>query len=150
MEPQIVIISILTSKMTLADLRRLIWMKNVRNESVMLKIAILYAFLSGFMINHIEKSLFVMHYTLQHWLKHLIITIFILSTRNLLRLRCLTGMRHVTYGLRDITFFKCGIIYVKLKRIFNIWTNSVWTKFLFKNFIQRTCGPTRHQIFDNN
>ena len=130
MEPQIVIISILTSKMTLADLRRLIWMKNVRNESVMLKIAILYAFLSGFMINHIEKSLFVMHYTLQHWLKHLIITIFILSTRNLLRLRCLTGMRHVTYGLRDITFFKCGIIYVKLKRIFNIWTNSVWTKFL--------------------
>ena len=150
MEPQIVIISILTSKMTLADLRRLIWMKNVRNESVMLKIAILYAFLSGFMINHIEKSLFVMHYTLQHWLKHLIITIFILSTRNLLRLRCLTGMRHVTYGLRDITFFKCGIIYVKLKRIFNIWTNSVWTKFLFKNFIHRTCGPTRHQIFDNN
>ena len=132
MEPQIVIISILTSKMTLADLRRLIWMKNVRNESVMLKIAILYAFLSGFMINHIEKSLFVMHYTLQHWLKHLIITIFILSTRNLLRLRCLTGMRHVTYGLRDITFFKCGIIYVKLKRIFNIWTNSVWTNFLFK------------------
>ena len=136
--------------MTLADLRRLIWMKNVRNESVMLKISILYEFLSGFMINHIEKSLFMMHYTLQQWLNDLIMIIFILYTRNLLRLRCLTGMRHVTYGLRDITFFKCGIIYVKLKRIFNIWTNSVWTNFLFKNFIQRTCGPTRHQIFDNN
>ena len=98
----------------------------------------------------LKTGVFVMHYTLQHWLKHLKMMIFILYTRNLLRLRCLTGMRHVTYGLRDITFFKCGIIYVKLKRIFNIWTNSVWTKFLFKNFIQRTCGPYHHQIFDNN
>ena len=33
-------------------------MKNVRNESVMLKISTLYEFLSGFMIYHIENSYF--------------------------------------------------------------------------------------------
>ena len=149
MEPLIVISSFLTCKMTFADPRILIWIKNARNESVMLQISILYEFSASWLFI-LKIGVFMMHYTLRHWLKHLKMMIFILYTRNLLRLRCLTGMRHVTYGLRDITFFKCGIIYVKLKRIFNIWTNSVWTKFLFKNFIQRTCGPYHHQIFDNN
>ena len=58
MEPLIVISSFLTSKMTFADLRILVWIKNVRNESVMLKISILYEFSSSFMINHIKNWCF--------------------------------------------------------------------------------------------
>ena len=58
MEPLIVISSFLTSKMTFADLKILVWIKNVRNESVMLKISILDEFLSSFMINRIKNCCF--------------------------------------------------------------------------------------------